>query len=171
MNELYVIGTSQLESAIIGIVELLNSFSPSQLFIEMTDDDVKTVDINHYEPDFIAAYNWARYNNVLIRGIDHSVSYFLDNIPFEAFLKIEELKNSFLDTDFKELNKRKYDEMYNNIISTFFNVEKYAERIEGMINNIRENMIYGAKSVALIGVGNLPYFEKNLPEAVFPFRD
>ncbi len=171
MNEkpLYVVGSMQSDKIVKGVLETLNQYKPEQLFLEVLDEHVKSDEVYTYSVDFVAAYIWAKDNDVLVNGFEFPTDY-IKPILQQTLESIRNLQSRCELSDFRELNKRSYDHLFADFESQLFKTSELEKRRNGMINNIKTARQSDRTGLVLVGLGHLPYFEKNLTDATFPYR-
>jgi pheromone shutdown protein TraB len=178
MKNMYVVGT--LHQGCVPeeeLVDVLESFKPDQLFLELPDepleDIVKSGDIRD---EMIYAYQWAKKNNILVHCFDSEINTFRDGITVDSpeFKKLlveqtEILKNSKI--TWKQHNKKQYDSLLDHpLIAVISDPAKELQREKDMLQKIRKHSIQEGVILILTGAGHLSFFESELPEATFPFR-
>ncbi len=122
----------------------------------------------------IFAYHWAQNNNIEVKGFDSKIDVRAlgiqkdqEKMVIEEEKEIEkEMKLGWKDMN-KENNLRLYDtELWRKLIDW----KKWNQREKEMLDNIQKLIIKEGTIVIVTGAAHLTFFEKNIKEAIFPFR-
>lgn len=180
MKKVIIIGTIHLRwTPKEELWEVLSDLNPDQVLVELSDEEL------HVRPrsasirdEMFFAYDWAVEHNTLVNFFDTEDSPLKDGITgeepefVEHELKCKELLKNY---SWKDLNKREpwriseVKELEDVIIEKYFDVEKSIEREQKMLNTIVDKLIEGT-NVIVTGAGHLSFFEKEIPDAILPFR-
>jgi hypothetical protein len=152
--------------------EVLEELNPDQLLVEMKNKGLIDNKTEEYPSEMIFVYNWAKENNIKVFGFDSDIDTFREGVTQEDNQAIIEKQDramgnlSWKDFNIEENNKLLDVEGIENLI----NPEKEKMREMEMLKNIQNNIIKNGTVVIITGAGHLNFFEKNIKDAVFPFR-
>lgn len=170
MSPLYIVGTTHKEHNKKGLLEVFIELEPSQLLLELNEEDIQSCKVKSHPVEMSWAYRWGLENKKIVNGFDHEIpcryKVPIEEIP-SFFAPIAEEYNSY---DFRKMNKREYTNIMQDIEEQIFVEEDLLNRREGMVRNIRSLRDPSVAGLVLTGVGHLWFFEKQLPEAIFPYR-
>lgn len=60
--------------------EVMESFKPDQLLVEIARDDIVENNVSSYPPEMIFAFEWAKVNNVQVDGFDSKIHVFREGV-------------------------------------------------------------------------------------------
>jgi pheromone shutdown protein TraB len=153
--------------------EVIEGFEPDQLLIEIANDDIIENDLISYPPEMIFALEWAKNNNVKVCGFDSKIDVFRKGImPEENQAMIEKQKKLIKNISWKDFNKIKNEKVLDvDGLDELIDHEKERMREYEMLNNIESNIIESGTIVVITGIAHLNFFERNIKDAIFPFRN
>ncbi|MEK7659723.1 MAG: hypothetical protein AAB343_00805 [Patescibacteria group bacterium] len=178
MRTIYIIGTLHL-----GYVpkdELyheLDKLRPDFLFLELPNVPIEQIKANaDLRDEMISAYEWAIKNSVptvfydadtkiLREDVDTSSPIFQENLDFQRRI-LDSGQYSWKDFNNEE-TLHILDTPTQHLVS---DPAKEEEREHRMLEKINQHMISKGTVLILTGASHLYFFEKNLPQAIFPFR-
>ena len=170
MRKIFIIGT--VHKGLTKLEELkkaLEKISPDQLLIEIEDKDLRMEIFDKYSNEMVFAYKWAKSNKIDVRGFDFSFDVSKEGANNEEAIK--ESKRAIKNISWKELNREKNIKILDKIYFKYVDLDKDRIREERMLNNINKLILKNGIIVILTGIGHLRFFEENLKEAIFPFRN
>jgi pheromone shutdown protein TraB len=162
------------------IEDILDTYKPRQVLVELTEKEVKDP-ASAFMPrkEMFYAIEWCRQHDVAWDFFDEDINVLADGVngKEEGFEKIsqkfgEELKQH----TWKDLNQATFwtdDSQLRKIekeLDVYMSEERGSQREAEMIKNIQEKLIKAGTVVVFTGLGHLSLFEKEFPEAEFPFR-
>jgi len=157
--------------------ELLERYSPNQVLVEVTEEDLDMNKLESYPEEMQFAVGWARDNRIKVNGFDSSIEVTKGGFTDEDNKKLMKNQIELLsekNRDWKDLNKPENLEMLDNDARTslepFVDFEKELEREHEMLFNINKKAIKEGVIVVITGAGHLNFFEKNFSDAEFPLR-
>lgn len=152
--------------------ELLDRFKPDQLLVELSNDDIINDKIGLYSDEMLFAYDWAKDNDVLVNGFDANISVLSAAKNEEDNNEvIEEQKKIIEKYSWKDFNKTSYLKLLNTEKEArLIDRKKWDLREEKMLENILENIIPEGMVLIVTGSGHIPFFEKNIKDAIFPLK-
>lgn len=151
------------------LFEELEKNNPSQVLVEITDEDVKSENFSSYPPEMQSTYSWAKKHKVKIRGFDSKIDILKSSVTKEKeAAAVERFKKKISGLTWKDLNKewQNKDEDIDEIIDK----KKDLQREQEMLSNIRKLIAKNGTILIITGCGHLNFFEKNLSSAKFPLR-
>ena len=155
--------------------EVLEKYSPDQLFVEVAEEYVAKNKLRKYPPEMIFALRWAKKNKIKVNGFDVAENTLKKGVTEKEVKNLineaDELikKNKFT---WKDLNKKEKIKILDT--KTYLNAvdwEKEKARELKMLHNIKLAIAKSGTIVIITGAGHLNFFEKNLKGAEFPFRN
>lgn len=155
--------------------EVIESFEPDQLLVEIANDDIVKNDVNAYPPEMICALEWAKSNAVKVAGFDSKTSIFLEGtLPDDNQAMLEKQKEVIknVSLSWKDFNASGNEKLLDVVGSDeLIDQNKEKAREYEMLKNIESNIIERGTIVIVTGVGHLDFFERNIKDAIFPFRN
>lgn len=173
MRKIYFIGTlhggctpeNELE-------EILSNLAPDQLMVEIQQKDIEGKNFNSYPDEMIFAYTWAKNKDIPVYGMDTAVSDITKGKTEEDNQRVMDMQIKIIHQhDWKDFNKEEYGKLLD-IPELLELVDKKGANLREreILVNILKNAISKGIIVVLTGAGHLTFFEKELPEAIFPLR-
>jgi len=179
MQKVYVIGT--IHGGYVPQDELreeLAKLKPTQLLLELPDKSLKEIKrSDDIRDEMMCAYEWATKNKVPVYCFDTNRNTFRKGITINSpvFKKLIDYQLMMLKSNkisWKDFNKKKNDSFLDHPLEDkVSDPVKLAKRDKEMLENIQKHMVSDGNIVILTGAGHLPFFEKELSEAIFPFRN
>lgn len=153
--------------------EIIESFEPNQLLIEIANDDIVKNDINSYPPEMIFAFEWAKNNNVKVAGFDSKINVFREGVmPKDNQAIIEKQKKLIKNLSWKDFNKIENEKLLDiDGLDELIDQDKEKVRESEMLKNIETNIAESGTIVIITGTAHLNFFEQNIKDAIFPFRN
>ena len=112
MQNIIIIGT--LHAGLTPNKELKKIFSeykPTQILVEINQDDLDKNDISKYPPEMIFTYRWAIKNNIKVNGFDSKINVFREGVTGNDNQKLieeqEKLIKNYSWRDFNKIEKEK----------------------------------------------------------------
>ena len=172
MKKIYFIGTLHGRTPKNDLESMLNKLNPDQLILEIQQTDIENKNLNSYPDEMVFGHNWAEKNNVSIYGMDTAFSEIADDKDEEDNQKVIALQDKIITNhDWKDFNKEEYLKLLEiPEEKELIDEEKSNLREQEMLKNMLSNAILKGTIVVLTGAGHLAFFEKELPEAIFPLR-
>lgn len=148
-------------------------FKPDQLLVEIANDDIFINDLNLYPPEMTFALKWAKSNNVNVAGFDSKINVFRKGaMPEDNQAIIEKQKKLIKKLSWKDFNKIENEKLLDVEGSDeLINKNKERMRENEMLKNIQDNIIESGTVVIITGTAHLNFFERNIKDAIFPFRN
>jgi hypothetical protein len=170
MDELIIIGTIHENiTPLHELYELLNTYDPDTLLVEITQEDLVSETIETYPPEMQGAYHWAKKHAVCVRGFDVDITIEKSKINRNQQQKdLEKIKQQLTDIGWKEANKRQYRNISKEFFATYCDQERFRNRQEKMAEHIKKFM--KSKTVVVTGAAHLEFFSQQFPNATFPLR-
>jgi hypothetical protein len=154
--------------------ELLTAYEPSQVLIEIAQEDIDDENISTYPPEMVFAYVWAHRNGVSANGFDCKINVFREgvtDVDNQALIKRQKSLMEGLCLTWRDVNKSKNNKRIDlEEVDDITDAEAERERENQMLENIRKHMIGGGTILILTGCAHLDFFEENIPNAEFPLR-
>ena len=173
MRKIIIIGT--LHAGLTDEIELkhlLEKYNPDQVFVEIAQEDIDKGKINSYPPEMISIYGWAIEQDIVVNGFDSKINTLrerLTNKDNQAV--IEEQKKIMKNFNWKDMNKEKNNGLLHiPSLDLLVDKEKEAKRELEMLAKINSVMVSQGTVLIVTGCGHLNFFEKMLPDAIFPLR-
>lgn len=153
--------------------EVIESFQPDQLLIEIASDDIIKNDLSSYPPEMIFAFEWAKNNNVKVMGFDSKINVFRKGVmPEDNQVTIEKQKKLIKKLSWKDFNKIKNEKLLDvDDLNNLIDQDKERVRENEMLKNIEAHIIESGTVVIITGTAHLNFFERNIKDAIFPFRN
>jgi pheromone shutdown protein TraB len=153
--------------------EAIKSFSPDQVMVEIIDGDIEKNNLELYPPEMIFALKWAKNNNVKVFGFDSRINVFKNGItPKDNEAVIAKQKELIKNLSWKEFNKIENEKLLDvEELDDLVDKKKEDERESEMLKNIQNNIIENGTVVIITGIAHLDFFEKNIKDAILPFRN
>jgi len=167
MSQLYIVGTAHNPAD--DLESVVRSIRPKQLLLEIVDEDLTQEHLEDQLPEMVEMYHFAKRQGIIARGFDARVDIIIPTVTDEDLLYADRVARKHSTLGFRELNKRQYDAVWETIAKMVINSEAHAQRQDAMVENIRQMRIPG-ENLLFCGIGHLQYLERNIPDAIFPFR-
>jgi pheromone shutdown protein TraB len=153
--------------------EVIESFKPDQLLVEINNDDIVKNDLSSYPPEMIFAFEWAKSNNVKVAGFDSTIDVFREGVtPENNQAIIEKQKKLIKKLSWKDFNKIKNEKLLDvDGMDELTDKDKESAREVEMLKNIKANIIESGTVVLITGTAHLNFFERTIKDAIFPFRN
>ncbi len=161
--------------------QILDDLQPDQVFVEMTPNEVKKIrQSKSIRDEMIFALEWAKEREIKTDYFDRNEGELKSGVTgkeLDLIKLLKKMKKIIQTYSWKELNKEApwkttpLVDIENKINKRFVDVKKSKEREEKMLENINNKIMTTGKIVILTGVGHLSFFEKKIPNAIFPFRE
>lgn len=91
------------------LIEIIESFHPSQLLVEITQQNLDTNNTDKYPPEMQAVFAWAIKNLVKIHGIDSTIMTLKDNVSEKDLEKLDDEQVKIIHQhDWKDFNKHEF---------------------------------------------------------------
>ncbi len=117
----------------------------------------------------VFTYQWAIRNKVKVNGFDSKINIFKQGITEkDNQMLIEKQKKLIQSFSWKDFNKKDKIKLLD--IGNITDPEKEKQRQQEMLNNINNALDKQGTVLIITGCGNLNFFEKNIKNAIFPFR-
>jgi hypothetical protein len=178
MRKVYVLGT--IHGNYVPKEELaeeLAKLNPTQMFVELPDKSLEQIiEGGDVRDEMIFADSWGRERNIPVYRFDTDrdtlrAGMTVDSPDFKKLFSDQLHMLKKLKLSWKEFNRRENDTALDhpleNIVS---DPTEFGKREEEMLRNIRHHMSEQGVVLILTGAKHLSFFEKQLPEAVFPLR-
>ena len=153
--------------------DVLEKIKPTQILVEITQEDINNDKFENYPPEMVFAHKWAERKKVKVNGFDSSINILKADATttdekkvikaFEYLLK----KRKFT---WKDMNKENLQKIFCETNNLLIDDAKDKQRQREMLKNIIHTIMKSGKIVIITGAGHLNFFEKHLKNAVFPFR-
>lgn len=173
MRTIYLIGTVHfmMPQREMELKLLLQVMDPDQVFVQIDDDDMKFGNKQYAAKEMLYAYDWAIQRNKKVVCYDKRMdlsSYYLEEEKKKEVK--EEMAHLLAGTNWKEFNKINTEiyKKFEKLKLLLVDENKERERHYAMLANIERNLIDKGKILVITGIGHLPYFERNLKDALFP---
>ncbi|PIZ54776.1 hypothetical protein COY25_01780 [Candidatus Uhrbacteria bacterium CG_4_10_14_0_2_um_filter_41_7] len=152
---------------------VIESFKPDQLLVEIANDDITKNDLSSYPSEMIFAFEWAKSNNVKVAGFDSKIDVFREGaIPEDNQAIIEKQKKMIKKLSWKDFNKIENEKLLDvDGLDELIDQNKERVRENEMLQNIEANIIESGTIVVITGTAHLNFFERNIQDAIFPFRN
>ncbi|MBI4019810.1 MAG: hypothetical protein HY367_00640 [Candidatus Aenigmarchaeota archaeon] len=173
MRKIYVIGTlhnmmPRHKKELIGILERMN---PDQVLVEIAWSDLKAGKLAKYPKEMAVAYMWAVRKHKKAGGFDSKINIIKKSVTQRKAKEIEKkMFRRVRKLGWKELNKARHEHILDDLYDLLVDTRKHTMREREMLKNIRRLAGKEGRILIVTGAGHLPFFEKNLKGAVFPFR-
>ena len=153
--------------------EVIESFEPDQLFVEIANDDIVKNDLSSYPPEMIFVLEWAKSNNVKVVGFDSKIDVFREGVmPEDHQAIIEKQKKLIKKLSWKDCNKIENEKLLDvDGMDELIDQDKERVRENEMLKNIESSIIESGTIVVITGMAHLNFFERNIKDAIFPFRN
>lgn len=170
MQNIIVIGT--LHAGLTPNEELekiFTEYKPTQILVEISQDDINSDNLNKYPPEMIFTYEWAITNNVKVNGFDSKINVFKEGLTENDNLDlIEEQKKLIKKYSWKDFNKSENKKLLD--IDNITDPVKEKKREQEILKNINKAIDENGSILIITGCGHLDFLEQNLKNAIFPFR-
>ncbi len=173
MKKIYIIGTlhgnctpkNELE-------DILENLQPNQLMIEISQKDIENKNFKNYPDEMVFGYNWAQKNKILVFGFDSDISELAKGKTDQDNQTVMDLQKEIIDKyDWKDFNKEEYLKLLDVPgAKKLVDKERAKQREQEMLKNIQRNLASEGTIAILTGCGHLDFFEKEIPEAIFPLK-
>lgn len=153
--------------------EVIEKFKPNQLLIEMASDDVAKNNLGDYPLEMVFAFKWAKNNNVPVVGFDSKINVFRNGVgPQDNQAIIEKQKQLIKNLSWKDFNKTENEKLLAvDGLNDLVDPTKERARENEMLKNIQAGIIKSGTALIVTGVAHLNFFERNIKDAIFPFRN
>ena len=153
--------------------EVIEKFNPDQLLVELANDDIIKNDLSSYPPEMIFAFEWAKNNNVMVAGFDYKIDVFREGVmPEDNQTMIEKQKKLIKKLSWKDFNKIENEKLLDvDGLDELIDQNNERVREDEMLKNIEANIIENGTVVIITGTAHLNFFERNIKDAMFPFRN
>lgn len=153
--------------------ETIESFQPDQLLIEIANDDIVKKNLSLYPPEMIFTFEWAKNNNVKVAGFDSKINVFREGaIPEDNQAIIEKQKKLIKKLSWKDFNRIENEKLLDvDDLNVLIDKDNERARENEMLKNIEANIIETGTVVIITGTSHLNFFERNIKDAIFPFRN
>ena len=153
--------------------EVIESFEPDQLLVEIANDNIVKNNLSSYPPEMIFAFEWAKSNNVKVAGFDSKINVFRGGVmPKDNQAMIEKQKKLIKKLSWKDFNKIENEKLLDvDGLDELIDQDKESVRENDMLKNIEANIIESGTIVVITGTAHLNFFERNIKDAIFPFRN
>lgn len=171
MRKFYLVGTvhNMFPKHKKEFAQILKRINPDQILVEIDKKDLKSSKIKKYPKEMVYAYKWAIKRKKKTDGFDYDINIIISNK--KDLIKAEKKEKKLIDrVGWKELNKKKYSSVIDNIVNKIINKRKALNRRKLMLKNIKNRAIDNGKILILTGTGHLSFFERHIKGAIFPFR-
>lgn len=154
------------------LLELVESFNPSRLLIEMTQADIESGSTEKYPDEMQAALAWATDKHIKVYGIDSDIKTLKDGVTDDD-LKLLAVEQSAVirKHDWKEFNKPTINpDLETKTWLRIIDKAKEDERNLEMFKNVRRQIdrSYNANTVVITGSGHIRFFNGKFAYAHFP---
>ncbi len=173
MQTILVIGTvhSMMPEHQQELENLFRVLNPDQILIEISPEDVQRENFKDYPQEMTYAYYWAKIQGKRVNGFDASMDILDIAVSDDMKRQLEsEAGHLIAIVNWKYLNKTE-TEIYRRLsllTERMIDKEKNRQRQETMLQNIQKQLIPRGKILILTGSFHLPFFQKNLKNALFP---
>ncbi len=173
MQSIFVIGTvhTMMPEHQQELENLLRVINPDQILVEISQEDVQKENFKEYPQEMVYAYYWAKNQGKRVNGFDTSVDIIDETVSEDMKRQLgREAGHLIAIVNWKDLNKTN-TEIYRRLslfTERMVDKEKHKQRQETMLENIQKHMISRGKILILTGSFHLPFFQKNLKNALFP---
>lgn len=155
--------------------EVLDKFNPDQVLVEIIQKDINNKKFDSYPPEMIFVFKWANNKGILVKGFDYEINVLKKKMTEEDNKKvIEEQKELMRKTEkfnWKDMNKEENLKLLRiESAEKLVDPKKERKREIKMLKNINKVMISKGVVVIITGVGHLGFFQRNIKDALFPFR-
>lgn len=153
--------------------EIIESFQPDQLLIEIANDDIVKNNLSLYPPEMIFAFEWAENNNVKVAGFDSKINVFRKGVtPEDNQMIIEKQKKLLKKLSWKDFNRIENEKLLDvDDLNDLIDKDNERAREDEMLKIIEANIIETGTVVIITGTSHLNFFEQNIKDAIFPFRN
>ena len=149
--------------------KIFSEYKPTQILVEINQKDISGGDVKHYPPEMVFAYGWAAGNNVKINGFDSKINIFKKGITENDNSDlIEKQKKLIKNYSWKDFNKSGIEKLLD--IDDITDSVKEKRREREMLKNINELIDDEGIVLIITGCGHLDFLERNIKNAIFPFR-
>lgn len=172
MKNMYFVGTLHGYTPKNELESILNNLKPSQVMVEIKQKDIEQNNLNEYPEEMNFVLKWATKNRIPVFGMDATFSELAEGKTEKDNEAVIAMQDKIIKKhDWKSFNKEKnlrlleipeLDKLIDDKLAT--------KREKEMLENITKNAISTGNVAILTGVGHLNFFEKELPNANFPFR-
>ncbi len=156
--------------------DVLENFKPGQLLVEIAEEDIKKDNLKEYPSEMICAYNWAKKRKIPVNGFDSTINVLAEGITEEHNKKAIKIQLKRIERyTWKDLNKEEYLKMVDSELlppplNQLIDEKKMKQREKEMVKNIKKYIHKKGDIIIITGAGNLKIFEKEFPNAIFPYR-
>lgn len=154
------------------LIKIIESFNPTRLLIEITQDDIDSGKVEKYPPEMKATLAWALNKHIEVWGIDSTIKTLKANTTDEDLKKLDEEQTTITNkNDWKEFNKPELDgdletKTWQKIVNKSKDRERNLEMYENIIR-LTANSSSGT-TIVITGSGHTPFFRSRFPKAQFP---
>lgn len=153
--------------------EVLEKLKPDQLFVEIANVDIDKNNLSSYPPEMIFSLEWAKHNNVSVMGFDSKINIFRNGVvPEDNQALIDKQKKMIKKLSWKDFNRKGNEKILDvEGLDGVVDQEKEKMRELEMLKNIQDNIIDSGVVVIITGIAHLSFFERNVKDAIFHFRN
>jgi pheromone shutdown protein TraB len=173
VRTIYVIGTAHtmMPQREMELKLLLQVVDPDEVFVQIDDEDMKYGNLHLSPKEMVFAHKWAAQRNKKVVCFDKRMdvgSFFLNDEKKKEVR--DEMAHLIAGTNWKEFNRINSDvyKKFDRLKLLLVDENKERERHYAMLANIERELIGKGKILVLVGIGHLPFFERNLKDALFP---
>jgi pheromone shutdown protein TraB len=180
MNRIIIIGTFHLGlTPKNDLLKILEDIKPDQLLVEFPQEESARVHASQHSDEMDFAVTWAATKTIPVDYFDADVSILRNGIS-EENPEYQQLVNEQVEEikafSWQTLNKKepwqegRLASIERTLFRKFFDPQKWTDREEQMLENIKKIKSTQGTVLILTGAGHLDFFERELSEAEFPFR-
>lgn len=161
--------------------KILEELKPAQLLVELPEEPTARLRASQHSDEMAFAAMWAETKSIPVGFFDVNEGGILkdgvseNDSDFKRLVdeQVAELK-AF---PWQDLNRRdvwekgRLGEVERELYSQYFDAEKWEVRERKMLENIKRLTGKEGTTVILTGAGHLVFFQKELPNAEFPYRN
>jgi len=151
---------------------VLEQYQPEMLLVEISQADLESDTTQKYPDEMVFAAAWAKENGISVYGFDSDIEVHVEGLTeTDNQAVIDEQRAIPLTYNRKDANKSAVNEALKTPLAVAqIDPLKWDQREHEMEKNINQLLDSTKRIVIITGVGHLDYFEKQFPQAVFPFR-
>lgn len=173
MRKIIVIGTLHAGSTPNKELKaVLERYEPDQLLVEIAQKDIDRGKIVSYPPEMRFVCKWGKRMRIKVSGFDSKINVMKKGVTERDNQRLIKEEGWLMrGLTWKDLNKssnlKKIDTpLYHRIVDH----KKERKREVQMAKNIINSMVSRGAVVIVTGAGHLDFFQKRIPNAIFPFR-
>jgi hypothetical protein len=154
------------------LIELIGSFHPSRLLIEITQQDLESSNTMKYPPEMQAALAWAKSKHIEVHGIDSSIKTLKEGILDKDLKKLDDEQTAITSKHgWKVFNNPEFFKVletktWQKIVDTAKDEERNIEMYQNICHFVNESD--PEVTVIVTGSGHIPFFRDKFPTAQFP---